>query len=217
MDRIGGNVLSVVLEQMLLSLELKISENQVKDTEVIAAWKVGDTKIVEMLFKTYYHPLVNYCRTIVRDEAEAEDIVQQTFVRFWEKRAVLEVHTSLRSMLYQSVHNASLNRIKHLKIRMKHQSEIEANTEVSPVTPIQQVQVKEFDEKLQETIAGLPDQCRKVFQLSRFEGKKYQEIADELGISIKTVENHMGKALRILRESLQAFLPLLLIFLIPCL
>ncbi len=165
-----------------------------------------------MLFKEYYHPLVAYGRTIVSDRDEAEDIVQHTFVNFWEQRTQLEVHTSVRAMLYKSVQNACLNSLKHKKVRQVYRREQEY-TQAFPGQQDEQLQAKELETQIEAVISQLPEQCARIFKMSRLEGLKYQEIADQLQLSVKTVENQMGKALRILREELKAYLPLLLLFL----
>lgn len=198
---------------MLLSLILENRAKQVEQTEIIAALNIGDLNTFEMLFKNYYQPLVSYGRTFVQDLDEAEDIVQQTFISFWEKRKEIQVQTSARAMLYASVQNACLNRIKHLKVRKKYQEQPFENT-VSTENPAHALHAKELEEKIAETIESLPPQCAVIFKLSRYEGLKYQEIADQLQLSVKTVENQMGKALKILREQLANYLPLFVLFLI---
>ena len=165
-----------------------------------------------MVFRDYYKPLVRYGTTFLKDSDEAEDVVQQVFVSLWEKRSQQDIHTSVRALLYKAVHNACLNRIKHQKVRRVYAEDWKATQEQSAVTDT--VQAKELDEKIHAAIGSMPEQCAKIFKMSRFEQLRYQEIADQLGLSIKTIENQMGKALRIIREELKDYLPLLLLFLI---
>jgi RNA polymerase sigma-70 factor (ECF subfamily) len=198
---------------MLLSLILENRAKQVEQTEIIAAINMGDLNTFEMLFKNYYQPLVSYGRTFVHDIDEAEDIVQQTFITFWEKRKEIQIQSSVRAMLYTSVQNACLNRIKHLKVRQKHQ-ENEIKNQQTSESPAHVLHAKELEKKISETIESLPPQCATIFKLSRYEGLKYQEIADQMQLSIKTVENQMGKALKILREQLVNYLPLFVLYLI---
>lgn len=163
-----------------------------------------------MIFNQYYQPLVQYGNTFMKDLDEAEDVVQQVFVSVWEKRESTEIHTSLRALLYKAVHNACLNRIKQQKVRRDFaQSEMAGNTEASVADPLQ---AKELQQKIEEAIGELPEQCAKIFRMSRFEQLKYQEIADQLQLSVKTVENQMGKALKLMRESLKEYLPVLIFF-----
>lgn len=165
----------------------------------------------KMLFDTYYEVLTRYAFTFIRDGDEAEDIVQNVFINLWENRMNVDIHTSARALLYKSVYNASLNRIKHLKVKGEHVSEAAFNQELSYQN--QTLDHKELVNKLNEALEFLPEQCRKIFELSRFQQLKYQEIADELNLSIKTIENQMGKALKIMRNQLKDYLPIILIIL----
>jgi RNA polymerase sigma-70 factor (ECF subfamily) len=166
----------------------------------------------EQLFHAYYNPLVQYAITLLKDADDAEDIVQQVFVSFWEKYDSFEIHTSERAMLYKAVHNASLNKIKFRKVRTTFAQEL--TTEIENHTAVEELEAKELQHKINQTIDNLPEQCGKIFKMSRFEQLKYQEIADQLGLSVKTIENQMGKALKLVRESLKAFLTIVILFLI---
>ncbi len=163
-----------------------------------------------MIFNQYYQPLVQYGNTFMKDLDEAEDVVQQVFVSVWEKRESTEIHTSLRALLYRAVHNACLNRIKQQKVRRDYaQSEVQNHHDHAVSDPLQE---KELQQKIEEAVSLLPEQCAKIFRMSRFEQLKYQEIADKLGLSIKTIENQMGKALKLMRENLREYLPVLIFF-----
>jgi RNA polymerase sigma-70 factor, ECF subfamily len=187
---------------------VELSENQLLDT-----LKAGNITAFEMLFKTYYQPLCNYAYTFVQDKDEAEEIVQTTFLAVWEKKEVLEIRTTIKPYLYAMVRNACLNVIKHEKIKQQH-AEVElAMGERSVESVARTVMASELEKRIHQAMEALPAQCRLVFKLSRFEELKYAEIADQLSISIKTVENHMGKALKIMREQLRDYLPLLIVLL----
>ena len=173
---------------------------------------LSDHGTFELVFGRYYKPLVIYANTFMKDLPESQDIVQQVFVSFWEKRESLQIHTSLNGLLYKAVYNVCLNRIKQQKTRMNHIQEIKLNTSFSENNA--HTQEKELEKRIHSAIDQLPEQCAKIFRLSRFEQLKYQEIADKLGLSIKTVENQMGKALRIMRESLKDYITILIIVLI---
>lgn len=164
-----------------------------------------------MIFRTYYQPLCNYAYTFVQDKDEAEEIVQTTFLAVWEKKEVLEIRSTIRPYLYAMVRNACLNVIKHAKIKQQHAAVELAMGEHSVESVSRTVMAGELERRIHEAMEVLPEQCRLVFKLSRFEELKYQEIADQLNISVKTVENHMGKALKIMREQLRDYLPLLII------
>jgi RNA polymerase sigma-70 factor (ECF subfamily) len=185
-----------------------VESSELKALEDIAA---GNQNAFEMIFKTFYQPLCRYAYSFLTDKEQAEEVVQSTFIQFWEKRNALEIQTSLKSYLYRMVRNSCLNIIKHEKVKRQYVMHEIAVAEVSHESVSQRVYATELESKITEAMKALPEQCRLVFQLSRFEELKYQEIADQLKISVKTVENHMGKALKIMRGQLKEFLPLLLI------
>jgi len=164
-----------------------------------------------MLFKTYYQPLCNYAFTFVQDRDEAEEIVQSTFLSVWEKRETLAIHTAVKPYLYAMVRNACLNVIKHEKIKQQHVDGELAYAERSIESVARTVMASELETRIYAAMEKLPEQCRLIFKLSRFEELKYSEIAEQLDLSIKTVENQMGKALKIMREQLKEYLPILII------
>jgi RNA polymerase sigma-70 factor, ECF subfamily len=164
-----------------------------------------------MIFRTYYQPLCTYAYTFLQDKEEAEEIVQGTFLSVWEKRQTIAIHTAVKPYLYAMVRNACLNVIKHEKIKQKHAAEEIALSPISHDSVAHAVATSELELKIHQAMEKLPEQCRLVFKLSRFEELKYAEIAEQLSISIKTVENHMGKALKIMREQLKDYLPLLIV------
>lgn len=160
----------------------------------------------ERLFKDFFPPLMAFARKILGDEDDARDVVHQVFINLWEKRKELDLSTSLKSYLFTAVHNRSLNVIRdRKKFSSAEVPEVAGEWDVSA-----QIESMELEGKIREAIDSLPEKCREIFELSRFEGLKYGEIARQLDISIKTVENQMSKALKILREQLGKYLTLLL-------
>lgn len=149
----------------------------------------------------------------MEDLDAAEEIVQELFVRFWEQRETKEITTSIRAYFFTSVRNACFNQLKHLKIKEKYKKEQERELTFNSSHDQDDLEVNELDQKIHDAINALPEGRRKIFILSRFDGLKYQEIADKLNISIKTVENQMGESLKFLRIRLKDFLVTLLIFL----
>ncbi len=182
------------------------------EKDVIEQFRSGSEAAFGQVFHTYYKALAAYARTILKDNDDAEDMVQQVFITVWEKRSAMEIHTSLRSLLYRAVHNACLNRIKQQQVRSGYAKEvIQLHREDS--TTEDRMQQKELQQKIELAMEQLPGQCARIFKMSRFEQLKYQEIADQLGLSVKTVEHQMGKALKVMREQLKDYLPLLVIIL----
>lgn len=180
------------------------------ETDIVEALHQGNAVVFEQLFKDYYGRLCNYVNTILNDVDESEEIVQSTFIALWEKRESLVIHTSVKSYLYQAVHNQSLNKIKHNQVKQSHFEYVTAQNNVNVSDGYQSLVGKELGEMIGVAVESLPPQCRTVFTLSRFSGLSYAEIATRLDVSVKTVENHMGKALRIMRVHLADYLPLIL-------
>lgn len=184
---------------------------ELADIDRFKALKEGDETVFEMIFKTYYEPLCNYAFTFILDRDEAEEIVQATFLNVWEKRGTIAIETSLKAYLYRAIRNSCLNAIKHTNIKRKHAAETVFVSDKSHEAVSQSVISSELDQKIGDALMVLPEQCRLVFRMSRFEDLKYAEIAEQLNISIKTVENQIGKALKIMREELKEYLPILII------
>lgn len=184
---------------------------ELAEIDQFKAIREGDETAFEMIFRSHYQVLCNYAYSFVQDKDEAEEIVQETFLNIWEKRADIHIELSLKSYLYRAVRNSCLNAIKHENIKKKHAMESKAASDISHDTVSQAIVSSELDQRIGEALLALPPQCRLIFQLSRFEELKYAEIATQLNISIKTVENQMGKALKIMRDQLKEYLPILVI------
>ena len=157
----------------------------------------------ELLFRRYHQPLCSHAVRFVYARETAEDIVSDVFCKFWKTKAYQNVTSSYRYYLFRSVRNEAYN---HLRLEFKNLDSIE-KADTHETTPSQRPdQVLEFEEvadRIEDVINTLPPQCRRVFLLSRFDGRRYQDIAAELGISIKTVEVHISKALYTLRLGLK--------------
>jgi RNA polymerase sigma-70 factor (family 1) len=194
---------------------LFLTENQnrrsviISDPELVGAIRQGDEKAFEQTFRTYYQRLCNYACSLLKDEDESEEVVQTVFLTIWEKREDLEITLSLKSYLYRAVHNHCLNRFKHASVREVHREHTLFFSEQTYESVTETIHATELEERIEKAVQTLPEQCQKAFRLSRFEELKYQEIADQLGISIKTVENQIGKALKLLRVALADYLPAL--------
>lgn len=171
-----------------------------------------DEASFEEMFTTHYKGMFSYAFTILGAADDAEEIVQNVFLKIWEKKESLQVESSLKSYLYRMVHNGCMNFINHLAVKAKYQKEKIRAMQHETDNAGKKVIASELEQKIAEALRELPEQCRTIFQLSRFEELKYREIAHHLGISEKTVENQMGKALKILRLKLVDFLPMLISF-----
>lgn len=183
------------------------------EDELIERLNSRDEAAFEQVFKQHYKTLHAYAFTLVKDDDIAEEMVQNVFYKLWERSAGLNITSTIAAYLFRAVHNESLNHLKHLKVRSQHQLYVSHREESHTDTATKKLQLKELEKRLHTALTELPEGCRTVFQLSRFEELRYSEIADVLGISIKTVENQMGKALKLLRTKLAGFLTVIFIFL----
>ena len=164
------------------------------------------------MFRTWYPALCGFARKFIHNPMDAEELVQEMFVQLWDKRAGFQPTTSLKAYLYAAVRNRCFNHLEHLKVRQKSQDAVAQRIEEQgrQSNPVQLMEESETQVRIEQAIADLPDRCRQVFELSRYEGLKYAEIAKKLDISPKTVEVQIGKALRQLRGSLRDLLPFLI-------
>lgn len=173
-----------------------------------------DTEVeFEKVFKANFKNLHSYAYTIVHDDVMAEEMVQNVFCRLWEKREQIQIRESVGAYLYRSVYHESLNYLKHLKVRDAYQTYV-INQMADSNNAAYEIELSELEDRLDVALKELPEKCRTIFQMSRFEELRYQEIADKLDIPVKTVENQMGKALKLLRLKLVDFLPAALILLL---
>lgn len=168
--------------------------------------QLGNRQIFDQLFADYYVNLCRFAYTYLRDDDTSEEIVQEVFIALWEQRETLDINTSLRSFLYTSVKNRSLNYIRNSKTRNYHENEfaMEQHSKVSHI--INFCEREELNYLIDQAIKELPVQCRTIFELSRHQNLTYCEIAQQMDISAKTVENQMGIALKRLRGKLSPYL-----------
>jgi len=143
---------------------------------------------------------------MLRDRAIAEELVQDVMLELWRRRESLAADGSPQAYLFQATRNRVLNHLRHLKIEQRSEPDVRGESWTTPHADAA-VAEEELDAAVQRAVRSLPDRCREVFELSRVHGLKYSEIASQLGISVKTVEAQMGKALRTLRERLAPLLP----------
>lgn len=197
---------------LLIEQQYQLPEMELENEAITAALAQRNETAFEQMFKTHFKRLHAYAFTILRDEMEAEETVQQVFFKIWERNENLSLTGSVTAYLYRAVHNESLNYIKHQKVKSSHQLHVAYTMKNEVEHPAKKVLAGELEKKIHLALNELPEQCRTIFQMSRFDELKYREIADKLGISVKTVENQMGKALKILRVKLVDFLTFILLF-----
>ena len=161
------------------------------------------------IFELFYPRIWHFVKEYIKDEQEAKDIMQNIFMTLWEKRNSLRADTNLNAYLYTLAKSQCLNYLKHIKVVERYQNEQQEtyiNYYAMNTFDPEQMDIESLELKIEEAINNLPEQCRKVFEMSRYEGLKYKEIAQKMEISMKTVEAHMSNALRLLRIALQDIL-----------
>ncbi|NQV02761.1 MAG: RNA polymerase sigma-70 factor [Bacteroidia bacterium] len=171
-----------------------------------------DITTFERLFKEEFKGLVVFAIQYVKDYEAAREIVQEAFIGLWDKRGKIDPSRQVKSYLSTTVRNRSLN---YLRDNKKFDTRVLTRENLYPLASYEQADrlvEKELKENIQEAISELPEKCREVFLLSRNEHLKYQAIADQLQISVKTVETQMSKALQHLRIRLKEYLIVILLF-----
>ena len=165
----------------------------------------GDRESFNKIFRRSYKPLLRFCYRFVTDEDVASEIVQDLFVKLWTNRDKLNISSSFDSYMMSSVRNAAYTYINRERAHQEaHQ--MMAVQETDETDPSEQLQSNNLEATYQQVLASMPEKRREVFLASRVEGLKYSEIANKLSISQKTVEAHMGAAIKQLREGLKEYL-----------
>jgi RNA polymerase sigma-70 factor (ECF subfamily) len=167
----------------------------------IESIRQGDARILQVIFNEYYPVLTVFALKFLNDTDLAKEVVQEMFVRLYEKRKTINIQTSLKSYLYQSVRNACLNRIRQDKTHQRHHEEILKSAEKDSGWDDHMVEA-ELEQRIYHVISNLPPKCKEIFLLSRQEDLTNREISEKLNISIRTIENQITKALKTLRESI---------------
>ncbi len=165
----------------------------------------GDEEAFRFFFEKYYTDLCNFVNIYLNDPITAEDIVQDIYVYFWNKKENIRIETSVKSYLLKASKNKTLNYLRDEKARLVIQNKLAEESETSYEIPV----ISEDNHRLQEivrmAVESLPKKCREIYILSKEKKLTYKEISNELGISTKTVENQMGIALKKLRELLKPY------------
>ena len=187
------------------------------EQELIVKINKGDTAAFRWLYREYYIALCTYAKKFTHDAMLAEEVVQNTFFKIWENRKSIIIRESLVAYLYRSVQNNCLNHLKHLQIvnrfneyYSKKLREAEEYYTITQETGQSLYIAKELENKIYDAIEKLPEQCREIFKLSRFEYLKNSEIAEKKGVTLNTVQKQISIALAKLREALSPFLTIVI-------
>lgn len=182
--------------------------------------RTGDQKALELLFAVYFPRLNDFAKNVIKDDGLSQDIVQEVFVKVWERRTEIESQ-NIEAYLFRLVRNRCIDYIKHLRVVNNQMLEIQISSKYEELYRIDFIGnepylliEEELKVKIEKTIQDLPDRCREVFILSRMNGLKNREIAEKLNINIKNVERHLNRALQSFRENFSEEFPIAFIILI---
>jgi len=170
--------------------------------ELVRRLKASDHEAFKIIFDQWQQTIFNFLLFKTKDPERAEDLLQEVFLKLWDARNRLDETKSLRNYIYTIADNLILNEARHNKVVSKYRAEAEVILFSNSESPEFKMEEQEWKNKLDDAIAALPEKPRIIFLMSRLEDFSYQEIADRLSISIKTVETHMVRALKQLRETL---------------
>lgn len=201
-----------VFIEVCISLRSRMNHTQIYSEQEMLLWnKVvnDDKKAFETLFKLFYQPLSVYAGKYIPESQICEDIAQDVFVSLWEDRKRLSIATSLRSYLVTSIRNHCLNYLRKENLNRQYRASVfDLNADVHEEDLYT---FTELHEMLEKALARLPEGYRAVFEMHRLEGKKYDEIAEKMNLSLRTVKRYHSHSLEILRNELKDFLPMLFI------
>ncbi len=174
----------------------------------------GEHHIFRGVFKKYYLMLFNLSYQYLEDEDEAKEVVQEAYLKLWETKGSLKSNSNIQNYLFTIVKNNCLNRLKRKQLLLEHHEkirwmELQYRYEGLNYIGHDYLEFDELKKKIEIAINNLPEHCQRVFKMSRFDERKNAEIAQELGVTVKTVEAHLTKALKILRKELKEYLPIL--------
>ena len=179
----------------------------------------GDINAFQYLYTEFYPSLCIYAKSITRDKEIAQEIVQDVYIKLWEQQGHLKNVVSIKLYLFISVRNHCINYLKHLLVITRFNAQYLQKLKdaqdfylLTQETGESLMIAKELKEKVFKEIEFLPEQCRKILKMSRFEGLKHSEIADILGISINTVHNQISIALEKLKMVCKTYMKILLLF-----
>ena len=191
---------------------MKLSNDNITQ-ELLTRLKNGDILAFDQLYELYSHKLFSFVFKILKNEAEVDDIVQEVFVKIWESRNKLEDYKLLNSYIFTIAYNNSIDLIRKRISNNKYLGHLKYSASINfTPTIVSQIECNELNNQVEKLIANLPDRQKQAYLLHREEGLTYTEIAEKLGISKNTVENHMVKALKYLRQNMDNSLLINMLF-----
>lgn len=176
------------------------------DDELMLELRRGQAAALDELMRRYWPPLLTFSAGLLDSRDEAEDVAQQAFLQLWGRRKTWRAGGSVKAYLFKVARNLSLNAQRRTHTRERLSPQVRPQDSGSPPTPVQDLAALELGEAVRQALASMPPRRREVFELVRFSGLSYRDVADMLAISDQTVANQMSAALAHLRTALSAFL-----------
>lgn len=178
------------------------------DEKLLAKFRDGDMGAFQKIYSTYCEPLYRFAYSYLKDSFESEEIIQDVFLKVWEKRADVDLQKSFKSYLYRITVNKIFNELKHRVVKQKYEQHALKFDQITGETPESSIEFQELNKKLELLLARLPEQQRKILILSRWKGLSNAEIAETLDISLRTVENQIYRAAKFVKLHLKDDYPL---------
>ncbi len=188
------------------------SQEPLHEKILIEGLRSGNQQIFDYLFHYYYSGLVAFAIKYVDNKDTAEDIVQEFFYKLWIKRGKLEIKQTIKTYFFTSIKNRSLDYIKHQQVKKNFVDQVKGSADIHEEYDL--LVESELRERINLAIDKLPEKCRQIFIMNRFDGLSPKEIAEKENISVRTVEGHIGKGIKILRKELEQYLPASMLLLI---
>ncbi|MGV8134105.1 MAG: RNA polymerase sigma-70 factor [Mangrovibacterium sp.] len=183
-----------------------------QNNDLLESLKGGKESSFRIIFTTYFESLEVFAKVYVMDQQIAKDMVQEVFLNLWTRRHALSEDVNIKAYLYQATKNNCLNYLKRLKVESKYEEwtlknyhDLLLNYEALSQLNVEPLLFDELMQTINNAIDHLPQKCREVFELSRYEKMKNREIAEELNISVKAVEGHISNALRHLKDRINKY------------
>ncbi|GAB4340121.1 MAG: RNA polymerase sigma-70 factor [Flammeovirgaceae bacterium] len=177
--------------------------DKLEEAKLIEEVQLGNREAWEYITKNYYPQILHFIASMVHDRETAEELVQDVFVNFWMKRDRFVITISLKAYLYRAARNHTLNYLKRRKFEQEYQKGLAQSMILHKNETEDEFQFSELEKALAEAIDSLPENCKEIFLMSRFEDMTYKEISQTLDIPVRTVHYQIGLALKFLREKLK--------------
>lgn len=186
---------------------------KIEDRDILEGINNGDKIFFDLVFKNYYTRLLTFARDYLKSKEAAQEIVQDFFLYIWENHGKIQIKTSLKAYLYKSIHNRCMNYFRDTNSYYHHTIPIEKLKDQADLLFIEYSDsffnesfTEHIEKELDETIESLPEQCRRIFQLNRYENLTYPEIAELLNVSLSTVKTQMSRAMSTLHQKMKKYL-----------